>query len=396
MVQQHLGYDEDGNKNHITPVSLSDAPDGWSMPATGVVVGSTASGIATDYDATLMVCPDTCIDDLVTMLADADEEILLSLQYLDIDWSYGWGENPIVSALEDAAQRGVRLRLILNGAYLDEDIQSVVDSMNEEWNFTLGYDTAAIVMSGDSESVTKLHNKGAIVDGEHVLVSSINWGDSALVRNREMGLLISSTEVADVFIASWWEDWNRTDAETDNDQDRLLDAWEMLHGFNRAQRSVVGDALSDESMLDPDEDGLTNYAEQLHGGDPRSNDTDGDCIPDGLEVAWAQTSTLDPSMQDISPRDALTLADADGDGQNDSEVLGCDLDGVVVIPDTNDDTTDPSTDDDDDGVVNGEDECPETPAGVATDARDVHPLSELHWSRTAQKARRVNQLKPSS
>ena len=369
MVQQHLGYDEDGNKNHITPVSLSDAPDGWSMPATGAVVGSTSTGIATDYDATLMVCPDTCIDDLVTMLADADEEILLSLQYLDIDWSYGWGENPIVSALEDAAQRGVRLRLILNGAYLDEDIQSVVDTMNEEWNFTLGYDTAAIVMSGDSESVTKLHNKGAIVDGEHVLISSINWGDSALVRNREMGLLISSTEVADVFIASWWEDWNRTDAETDSDQDRLLDAWEMLHGFNRAQRSVVGDALSDESMLDPDEDGLTNYAEQLHGGDPRSNDTDGDCIPDGLEVAWAQTSTLDPSMEDISPRDALTLADADGDGQNDSEVLGCDLDGVVVIPDTNDDTTDPSTDDDDDGVVNGEDECPETPAGVATDSK---------------------------
>ena len=139
---------------------------------------------------------------------------------------------------------------------------------------------------------------------------------------------------------------------------------EMLHGFNRAQRSVVGDALSDESMLDPDEDGLTNYAEQLHGGDPRSNDTDGDCIPDGLEVAWAQTSTLDPSMEDISPRDALTLADADGDAQKRQR-------GAWMRPGRRcghaghqrASTTDPSTDDDDDGVVNGEDECPGNTCG---------------------------------
>ena len=45
----------------------------------------------------------------------------------------------------------------------------------------MGYDTSAIVMSSDDD-VTKLHNKGIIVDGEHVLVSSINWGDSALAQ----------------------------------------------------------------------------------------------------------------------------------------------------------------------------------------------------------------------
>ena len=81
-----------------------------------------------------------------------------------MDWSWGWGDNPLLEALESAAERGVRLRLILNGAYLDEDIQSVVDRFNEEWNFTLGYDTSAIVMGSD-EHVTKLHNKGVIIDG---------------------------------------------------------------------------------------------------------------------------------------------------------------------------------------------------------------------------------------
>ena len=282
-----------------------------------------------------------------------------------MDWSYGWGENPIFGALEDAAERGVRVRIILNGAYLDEDIQSVVDRMNEEWNFTEGWDTSAIVMSADEDSVTKLHNKGALVDGEQVLISSINWGDSALVRNREMGLLLNSTAIASIYEASWWEDWNRVDNTTDSDQDGLLDIWEVEHGLNRAQRSVVGDALSDESMLDGDDDGLSNFAEQLHGGDPNKADTDDDCIPDGLEVAWAQSTALDMSVEDVSPFDALNSADADGNGVNESDELGCDLGGVVVVPDDN--TTSQSDDDDDDGVLNANDECPETNAGVATD-----------------------------
>ena len=365
MVLNHLVFDENEARSHITPVAASDAPNGWSMPSSEAIVGNTAPSIQGDFEATLLVCPDNCIDDLVDMLDGAEEEILLSLQYLDMDWSWGWGENPILEALENAAIRDVSLRLILNGAYLDEDIQSVVDRFNEEWNFTMGYDTSAIVMSSD-ENVTKLHNKGIIIDGEHVLVSSINWGDSALVRNREMGLMLSSEAVAEVFIESWYEDWNRLDSTTDSDQDRLLDTWEVAYGLNRTQRSVAGDANSDESKLDLDGDGLTNFVEQLHGGHPTLADTDGDCIPDGLEVSWAQTTALNTSMPTIEPRNALTLWDADGDGRNDSEVLGCDLAGVVIEPE--DTTNDVSTDDDDDGILNADDLCPDTPANVATDS----------------------------
>ena len=58
--------------------------------------------------------------------------------------------------------------------------------------------------------------------------------------------------------------------------------------------------------------------------------------------------------------------DADGDGQNDSEAMGCDLAGVDIVPEENNTVT--STDDDDDGVLNENDECPDTPAGVATDS----------------------------
>ena len=50
---------------------------------------------------------------------------------------------------------------------------------------------------------------------------------------------------------------------------------------------------------------------------------------------------------------------------NESDELGCDLGGVVETPDDN--TTSPSEDDDGDGVLNTNDDCPDTEAGVATD-----------------------------
>ncbi len=44
------------------------------------------------------------------------------------------------SALRSAAERGVSIRLILNGAYLDEDIQNAIDTFNEQWNGSDGLD----------------------------------------------------------------------------------------------------------------------------------------------------------------------------------------------------------------------------------------------------------------
>lgn len=375
MVANHLAFDEDQLRTHITPVQSSDAPSGWTMPTAGPVTGTLVDPITGPFATQLLVCPDACIGDLVNLLDEADQEVLLSLQYLDLDWSYGWGDNPIVAALESAAERGVRLRLVINGAYLDEDIQRAVDTFNEEWNFTEGHDTAAVVMSPNDE-VTKLHNKGVIIDGEHVLVSSINWGDSALIRNREMGVVVSSTAVATVYRDAWMADWDRLDDVTDSDQDGLLDHWEVQYNLNRTQRSVTAAGVTDESGLDPDGDGLSNAAEQLHGGHPLLADTDNDCIPDGLEVAWASATALDPSVEDVDPRTALTLTDADSNGVVDATEWGCDLEGAPVSVNTTvntttdngtSNTTTPSVDDDNDGVNNGVDACPGTPEGEDTD-----------------------------
>ncbi|HJL96524.1 MAG TPA: lamin tail domain-containing protein [Candidatus Poseidoniaceae archaeon] len=366
-VMNQLAYDESSSRTYITQVYAGSAPSGWSLDALkSLVNGTLAEPITTDVSGRLITCPDTCVDGLVWMIEQADEEILLSLQYLDVDWSWGWGDNPIVSALEDAAQSGVRIRLIINGAYLDKDIQEVVDTFNEEWNTTLGYDINAIIMSEDDE-VSKLHNKGVIVDAEHVLISSINWGDSAPTRNREMGLILSSQEVSAPFLAGWHRDWIRTDNVTDSDNDGLPDYWEVANGLNRTTRTLpILNIL--EGSHDADGDGLLNEVEYEFGSHATNADTDGDCIPDSIEVTWAQSTALNSSIPDVSPTAALTLADADGDGVNESDVLGCDLGGI--LSDDNQTTIDNgSLDDDGDMVINRDDTCPNTMANIPVDVK---------------------------
>jgi hypothetical protein len=283
-----------------------------------------------------------------------------------MNWYWGWGENPLTDALHDAAVRGVSIRLIINQHYVNEnsEIREAVNDLNEEWGVNQGLDVEAILMS-ENDTVTKLHNKGVIVDGKSVLISSINWGDNSILRNREMGLILHSEAIVAPYMAAWWDDWNRLDDHTDTDLDGLPDSWEVANGL---ARSRTGDAL-----LDPDGDGVDNTGEYSYGSNPLSNDTDGDCILDGAEILWATTQS------NVNATAALTMVDADGNGEDDYITFGCvPVEPIDPIENNTENGTDdtnetidptPDLDSDNDGIKDNIDECPETPAGAATDTQ---------------------------
>lgn len=52
------------------------------------------------------------------------------------------------------------------------------------------------------------HNKLIIVDNESVLVSSQNWSDSAVVKNREAGLLMHYPAIARYYSRIFETDWD--------------------------------------------------------------------------------------------------------------------------------------------------------------------------------------------
>ncbi len=325
LVLSRLSWDENENHLHISPHSSNHAPTfDWVMDdlTGGSFQAPTAQSYSGPFEMQLMTCPDDCVDGIIEMIDSADSTIELSLQYLDLDWYWGFGDNPIIEAIYQAAQRGVQVRLLLNGFYAnsDDEIRDAVNLFNTNWNATEGLDVTARLMAW-SDTITKLHNKGAIIDGESVLVGSMNWGSSAALRNREMGVLIHHQALTSEYLQSFEEDWSRLDPTTDSDGDLLPDMWEIQYGLNRHSAAILGTALSEQS-LDLDEDGLNNLNEYLWGGNPNDNDTDDDCILDGEEAEFAQSLGRSPIV-------AMNSSDVDDNGIPDGIQFGCDEEEII-------------------------------------------------------------------
>lgn len=118
--------------------------------------------------------------------------------------------NLFLSELVAAARRGVQVRVVLGGAYLDpQDPRD--NTRTRYWLRTMAkaeslpievriLDYAATGMG--------IHNKGLIVDGRMVLISSINWTENSPLYNRELGLIIESEAVAAYYGSLFGQDWD--------------------------------------------------------------------------------------------------------------------------------------------------------------------------------------------
>ncbi len=349
LVLSRMAWDENQMHLHISPHSNNHAPTfDWVMEEPSFDGEITPPVYHSGpFDLRLITCPDDCVDGIIEMIDSADTSIELSVQYLDLDWYWGFGENPIIEAIHSAALRGVKVRLLLNGFYVDQDdeIRDAVQMFNTDWNATQGLDTTARIMAS-SDTIVKLHNKGAIIDGESVLVGSMNWGSNAALRNREMGVLIHNQGLTSEYLQSFEEDWNRLDSLTDSDGDLLPDSWEIEHGLNRHSAAILGTALSEQS-LDLDEDGLNNLDEYLLGGNPHDSDTDDDCILDGDEPAFAQSVMRAPSA-------SMNSNDVDDNGVADGVQFGCDDGTGTIDPGGGDGGSDTGGGDSNNGDDNGD------------------------------------------
>ncbi len=324
-VLERMKYDANISLPHVRKWSEDDgsfkAVDGWIMPNADPLPPEQSVSFPPTIQverAKLLTCPDECVEGIVKLIEEAEHSLDISVQGLSLKWESEWGVNPIIEAIELAAERGVRVRLLHNGYYMNDDVRAVIQRFNIEWNETLGHDTSAILMNVDP-SIQKLHDKTLLIDNEVTVLGSLNFAPSAFLRNREHMIVLNSDDLTEWFGRIFEEDWFRFDNITDTDGDGLTDGWEESNGFNRFRKNSTG---GPDQESDQDDDGLDAMDEQRWGGDPYNADTDGDCIRDDIEVMWA-------FREGVLAKLAVSTIDANNDGILDNATVTCD--GELII-----------------------------------------------------------------
>ncbi|MFQ5552685.1 MAG: phospholipase D-like domain-containing protein [Thermoplasmata archaeon] len=202
-----MGEDWDVNRSDVRSLPGATPPVGGTAPLLSAAPFAPSLPRAA---VTAFLGPDSAAGEegLLRVLASARASIDVQLFYL----RWWWGErlNPFVAALLEAAERGVAVRLMLDGQPYnvggEEDNDEAVGRLNrlaEE----AGLPLEARILEGDPHGVVKLHNKGLVVDGRRAWVSSMNWNVPGAYANREAALLVESREVAGVFAEAFEKDW---------------------------------------------------------------------------------------------------------------------------------------------------------------------------------------------
>ncbi len=183
-------------------------PDGGvrdSYPQT--IRGETVPVDRTD----LVLAPDNAEEYLLGQLTDADERIDIKQVQIS-DHSF-----PLVDAALAAAERGVKVRLLLSSQWYavenNEQLKEKLTTKADEDDLPV-----EVRLAEPGEAFEKIHAKGVVIDGEQAFVGSINWNNNSLRNNREVGLMLHGEEVGEYYQTVFEHDWERrTDDGVDED-----------------------------------------------------------------------------------------------------------------------------------------------------------------------------------
>jgi len=178
-------------------------------PAASVVPWSSGSP-SRPRSARIVLTPDTTLDPegILGLFASAKDRLSIDAFYLDEMW--GDTPSPFLEAALAAARRGVSVRILLDGSWASVEADSgtnddVLERINRRaTDERLPLEVRLLEPRG---SIERLHNKGAVVDGRAVLVSSMNWALGSATENREVGLIVDDSDLARTFETSFDADW---------------------------------------------------------------------------------------------------------------------------------------------------------------------------------------------
>lgn len=204
----------------LLPFLASDAPDRDRQVRFKTDIETLdADGVAK------VISPDSSLAGLLKLLNDAQKTIDLELMTFSPRWGTTGKISPLLKATIDAARRGVKIRVLLNdesvfagGGHGDDAVfegepldrasknQETVDKLNELAE-SEGLSVEARIADVKAMKVNYIHNKGGLVDGKHILVSSINWNQNSVENNREAAVVLNSRDIHRYYHSLFDADW---------------------------------------------------------------------------------------------------------------------------------------------------------------------------------------------
>lgn len=152
-----------------------------------------------------VLSPDNYMDVIPDRLSAAKKSILIEQQYIRGDQD---NITDLLQAIENARAAAGKLdiRIILGKLFSSKDLPKERDNLyllKSKYGLLLGKNIRYI----DISRFVHCHNKMVLVDGQGVLVSSQNWSNSAVSKNREAGVWLSHAGICNYFTQMFENDW---------------------------------------------------------------------------------------------------------------------------------------------------------------------------------------------
>jgi phosphatidylserine/phosphatidylglycerophosphate/cardiolipin synthase-like enzyme len=234
------------------------APNG--SPSTGPSSSLPNAGALEAMSVTQITSPDSSLSGLTHLIQSATHTI--DLEQMTFDSAWGPGQiSPLYTALVEAARRGVKVRILLNDDKVFAHPGRVFVSKNKATQTSFDQVAAqehlpltTLIANLSAMGVDYIHNKGMLVDGNIALISSINWDQNSVLKNREAAVAINSPSVFQYYENLFNSDWSKSSGTASS---KRLEVAAFQCPDQLSVKLAIG-ALSRTDAEDNDFDALAN------------------------------------------------------------------------------------------------------------------------------------------
>ena len=160
-----------------------------------------------------VVSPDTSLTTLISLIRSARKTLDIEQLNFDSSWNGTPNSSPILAEVVAAARRGIQVRVLLDddaasfGGDPETSHNAVTVAALTQSAHQFGLRLEGRIANLKAIGVDYIHNKGVLVDGYLTLVSSINWNQNSIQRNREAGVVINGAQINAHYAALFNQDW---------------------------------------------------------------------------------------------------------------------------------------------------------------------------------------------